>query len=117
MTQARTSITCELLWAQTHRLSPLTPGLYTEANGSLLVNDDKTVGVAPASLLAPELKLLRPVSGQRLVNRYTVLKPLGEGGMGLVLAAYDERLDRRVALKLMANQQEDVKRLVRESQA
>ena len=37
--------------------------------------------------------------GRVLAGRYTVLDLLGQGGMGLVLAAYDARLDRRVALK------------------
>jgi serine/threonine-protein kinase len=39
--------------------------------------------------------------GNTLAGRYTVLDKLGHGGMGVVVAAYDARLDRRVALKLL----------------
>jgi tetratricopeptide (TPR) repeat protein len=58
------------------------------------------------------------------VGRYVVLKPLGAGGMGVVYAAYDPQLDRRVALKLVRGDVfagDDAKagqeRLLREAQA
>lgn len=35
------------------------------------------------------------------IGRYTVLHPLGSGGMGTVFAAYDDRLDRRIAIKVL----------------
>ena len=56
------------------------------------------------------------------VGRYLVLSSLGAGGMGVVFAAYDPQLDRKVALKLLranlgANAQEARTRLKREAQA
>jgi tetratricopeptide (TPR) repeat protein len=54
-----------------------------------------------------------------LVGRYVVLEPLGAGGMGIVVAAYDPELDRKVALKLLAPGGGDDAhaRLLREAQA
>jgi serine/threonine-protein kinase len=60
-----------------------------------------------------------PEPGHVLAGRYTVLEQVGQGGMGLVLAAYDARLDRRVALKLLRfrSTASGDARLVREAQA
>ncbi len=56
------------------------------------------------------------------VGRYLVLSSIGAGGMGVVFAAYDPQLDRKVALKLLranlgANAPEARTRLKREAQA
>ncbi len=59
-----------------------------------------------------------------LVGRYVVLSRLGAGAMGVVYAAYDPELDRKVALKLLkprraasAQAAEGQRRLLREAQA
>ncbi|WP_426756212.1 protein kinase domain-containing protein [Myxococcus sp. Y35] len=56
------------------------------------------------------------------VGRYFLLKRLGQGGMGVVYAAYDPDLDRKVALKLLhadprTDTEEARARLLREAQA
>ncbi len=56
------------------------------------------------------------------IGRFTVLECLGEGGMGIVYAAYDEQLDRKVAVKVlrgetMRRDPQARDRMLREAQA
>ena len=71
------------------------------------------------AMAAIKARLFPTEAAPATIGRFTVLRPLGAGGMSYVYAAYDERLDRRIAVKLLRpGQSEDSQaRLLREAQA
>ena len=85
-------------------LSPLIPStVQLGATSAAALEDDAT---------APERAPVR-------LGHYVLLQRIGQGGMGVVHAAYDERLDRKVAIKLLrgGGPARARERLIREAQA
>ncbi len=114
---------------------------FRELDPSLLADTVEVPSGAPAALSATTPAVTPPLPGDRTapvedasesgaimhgglssrIGRYVLLRTLGKGGMGVVYAAYDEDLDRKVAVKLLhSSHQADTElrlRIVREAQA
>jgi eukaryotic-like serine/threonine-protein kinase len=77
------------------------------------------LGPSPARPPAPSDHEADRELPERL-GRYLVLERIGKGGMGVVVAAYDPELDRKLAIKLIRTDRDDAEahaRLLREAQA
>jgi eukaryotic-like serine/threonine-protein kinase len=77
-------------------------------NGDIGVAPTETVSLKPPANVASRLRkarLEKQLFGAEQiaikVDRFTMLERIGSGGMGEIYAAYDERLDRKVAIKLV----------------
>jgi len=81
-------------------------------------DDRPAVDAAPALADEPTRPSGPPEEAARpqpdvIAGRYRVERELGRGGMGLVFAAHDDRLGRRVAVKLLLGGAQDEQRLRR----
>jgi len=69
----------------------------------------------------PEDVAADPLVGQTLAGKYTVLRPIGEGGMGTVYEVQHNALDRKFALKVLrpeiAQNAEHMQRFIQEARA
>ena len=97
--------------------------VHCAARVSRLQADAEDTGdiAPPGALPAASAQKAPALAPGTQVGRYLVLNVLGEGGMGVVYAAYDPQLQRRVAVKLLHDQGEGSTgaetRLLREAQA
>ncbi|MBK8239532.1 MAG: protein kinase [Deltaproteobacteria bacterium] len=96
----------------------------TTTNESRNALEETVPAEGPAAASRVANNPLEPLSRGATVGRYTVLERIGAGGMGVVYAAFDPELDRRVALKVLHGGNADGmsssggrSRLLREAQA
>ena len=83
--------------------------------------DSRDHGLESEVVLARARARLLGTQTPNIVGRYRVLEKLGSGGMGVVYAALDDELDRRIAIKILrgdiAETNSGRQRLIREAQA
>lgn len=117
--------------------NPTFPGGGTGTLTGTRAGVDESVGMGTSVSTGPEGEITPTLDGRipsatppartvvsvqtSRIGRFTLLGQIGQGGMGSVFAAYDEQLDRRVALKLLhqslAGTKQQRQRTVREAQA
>ena len=84
---------------------------------------DSTAVVSISATAQPGTLAVTNLVQGTAVGRYVVLQRVGSGGMGVVYAAFDPELDRKVALKLLFQSSDEPSistgraRLLREAQA
>lgn len=99
----------------------------TPADEGFDFGSDQTQQVSGPSPGGPKPSAGPATDEPRAIGRFVVLRRLGAGGMGVVYAAFDETLDRKLAVKLLrtdasardtaSSSSEGRARLVREAQA
>ncbi len=118
---------CSVVLADLARLEEPLPDDGSRDEIAITHGDDVRTGSGHSSTSGGEKKprvALLLLEGDK-VGRYVVLHKVGAGGMGVVYAAYDPELDRKVAIKLLLEargsspkeQYEQRTRLMREAQA
>jgi serine/threonine protein kinase len=83
--------------------------------------DTQAVTIMAKAIAADEFHTSKPSLEGKILSHFRILEPIGRGGMGIVYAAEDLKLGRRVALKLLpgylARDQESLRRFEREARA
>ncbi|HWB81247.1 MAG TPA: tetratricopeptide repeat protein [Nannocystaceae bacterium] len=90
-------------------------GMHARLSAASTLAPGNATQASEGGELAPVEELARGTE----VGRYLILERIGAGAMGVVLAAYDPALDRKVALKILKGdpEGEDSQRLAREARA
>ncbi len=72
---------------------------------------------APGRIVTPTGEVQRALVGALVLNRFQIERKLGSGGFGTVYRAWDARLERHVAVKVIESGEETGRRVLREAQA
>jgi|GEM_PF-3112632 len=67
----------------------------------------QSLGLEHTLQLLPQSAHTRTLSPGEQVGRFKILEKIGQGGVGIVYAAYDPNLDRRVAIKILKRPRQD----------